>query len=592
MADLAKYVVALEAQTAKYEAQLNRANKKLASFDKRQRKTLDTIRAGFAALGGLAAVRGLSRFVKSSIDAADRANKFSQQVGVSTETITGLELAAKLAGVTMRDVEVGMRRFGRAISDANAGLSTQLRAFKDLDVAFANSDGSMRSVDDALRDVADRFAVMEDGARKVARAQELFGRSGSLLIPMLNKGADGINEVIKVSRDLNLVWTQEAAAAAEDFNDRLALLGAVVQGAGNALAKEMLPGLNSTTAALIIFNEEGAKAATVGGLLASSIKGLTSVFISAQAGISALGERIGAYSAALSFLLKGDVDSATAVAREFGAKYSEIEERLQKSMDALFADPGSDADKAAQDVLARLQAVVSAMDDIKAGSLGSAASQIFEGEGAAAAENEGRIAANAYAKAFTADNTLSDAYAAALQKGNDQSAVDLANQYAAALSDTSVAENVAKSKDAFVDLFGDNMVQAANNGFDSILQSWARTLQQMLAKAAASKIFDLLSASSGGGGFFGSVVKAFGGARADGGPVSSGKSYLVGEQGPELFMPSSSGHIVPNGGGGGLTINVDAPNSDVGMIPRIEAAVARAVAISEQKRIEAKRRGA
>lgn len=45
--------------------------------------------------------------------------------------------------------------------------------------------------------------------------------------------------------------------------------------------------------------------------------------------------------------------------------------------------------------------------------------------------------------------------------------------------------------------------------------------------------------------------------RAEGGPVNSGKPYIVGEKGPELFVPSSSGNIVSNDkmGGGGVTIN-------------------------------------
>jgi len=49
----------------------------------------------------------------------------------------------------------------------------------------------------------------------------------------------------------------------------------------------------------------------------------------------------------------------------------------------------------------------------------------------------------------------------------------------------------------------------------------------------------------------------FTGARADGGPVSQGSSYLVGERGPELFVPNSSGSIIPNNQlqGGGITIN-------------------------------------
>jgi hypothetical protein len=56
-------------------------------------------------------------------------------------------------------------------------------------------------------------------------------------------------------------------------------------------------------------------------------------------------------------------------------------------------------------------------------------------------------------------------------------------------------------------------------------------------------------------GIVSSIWPAFGGAKASGGPVMGGTSYLVGERGPEMFVPSSSGNIVP-GGGGNVTINV------------------------------------
>ena len=49
------------------------------------------------------------------------------------------------------------------------------------------------------------------------------------------------------------------------------------------------------------------------------------------------------------------------------------------------------------------------------------------------------------------------------------------------------------------------------------------------------------------GSLAGSLGNAIGGALASGGPVAAGESYLVGEQGPELFTPSSSGAIMPNG---------------------------------------------
>jgi hypothetical protein len=56
----------------------------------------------------------------------------------------------------------------------------------------------------------------------------------------------------------------------------------------------------------------------------------------------------------------------------------------------------------------------------------------------------------------------------------------------------------------------------------------------------------------------GAIGGMFGGGRAAGGPVSAGTTYLVGEKGPELFTPSGSGTIIPNGslGGSSNVINI------------------------------------
>jgi tape measure domain-containing protein len=69
------------------------------------------------------------------------------------------------------------------------------------------------------------------------------------------------------------------------------------------------------------------------------------------------------------------------------------------------------------------------------------------------------------------------------------------------------------------------------------------------------------------GGLPGGLGKFFSGERANGGSVMSGKSYLVGERGPELFTPSKSGMIMPNnslsGGSTNIVVNVDATGSSV-----------------------------
>ena len=56
--------------------------------------------------------------------------------------------------------------------------------------------------------------------------------------------------------------------------------------------------------------------------------------------------------------------------------------------------------------------------------------------------------------------------------------------------------------------------------------------------------------------------RRFAGGRASGGPVSGGSSYLVGERGPEIFTPSSSGMITPNSAIGGNTITVNVQGAD------------------------------
>jgi len=67
----------------------------------------------------------------------------------------------------------------------------------------------------------------------------------------------------------------------------------------------------------------------------------------------------------------------------------------------------------------------------------------------------------------------------------------------------------------------------------------------------------------GGKGLLGTL---FGGLLATGGPAKAGKSYIVGEQGPELFTPSTSGMVTPNnaiGGSTNIVVNVDASGSNV-----------------------------
>ena len=97
--------------------------------------------------------------------------------------------------------------------------------------------------------------------------------------------------------------------------------------------------------------------------------------------------------------------------------------------------------------------------------------------------------------------------------------------------------------------------------------SAGRAFEQLGMRLIRSGITNFITgqATANPGGFFGTIAGLFGGFRAEGGPVSSGRSYVVGERGPELFTPGASGMITPNhamrggmGGGGTVTVFVQA----------------------------------
>lgn len=102
--------------------------------------------------------------------------------------------------------------------------------------------------------------------------------------------------------------------------------------------------------------------------------------------------------------------------------------------------------------------------------------------------------------------------------------------------------------------------------FENLKDTALSTLHQIAAEIIRSGISSIFGGGSGssGGGIGGVILNTVGslfGARADGGPVSEGVPYLVGERGPELFLPGVSGAIVPNHqmgqfGGGSRSTNI------------------------------------
>jgi TP901 family phage tail tape measure protein len=118
---------------------------------------------------------------------------------------------------------------------------------------------------------------------------------------------------------------------------------------------------------------------------------------------------------------------------------------------------------------------------------------------------------------------------------------------------------------------------------DMFLDMAAQIIAKMIQMAILNTIVGLLPGAGGAGGFTAGPLAAVGDVvqdlistlarfelrrfKANGGPVSSGQTYMVGERGPELFVPGRSGTIVANdkmgGGSTNVIVNVDAKGSSV-----------------------------
>lgn len=120
-------------------------------------------------------------------------------------------------------------------------------------------------------------------------------------------------------------------------------------------------------------------------------------------------------------------------------------------------------------------------------------------------------------------------------------------------------------------------IRTGKLGFEDLKRTALSVLSTIAASAVRSGVHSILSS-------IGDAVAAPGlPGRATGGPVSPGRAYLVGERGPEVFVPSAAGQVVARTAGGArdvrVTVNVNAPAGADGAqaLVRSSRQVARAV---------------
>ncbi|MBH1998608.1 MAG: tail tape measure protein [Sphingomonadaceae bacterium] len=130
-------------------------------------------------------------------------------------------------------------------------------------------------------------------------------------------------------------------------------------------------------------------------------------------------------------------------------------------------------------------------------------------------------------------------------------------------------------------------VRTGKFGFEDLRRIALSVLDEIAGSALRSAIGGLNGGGSGGGGLVNLGASLLTSAlglpgRATGGPVAPGRAYMVGERGPEMFVPTSSGQVVAQGGGArdvrvSIAVNGRGGESEPRLLARSARQVARAV---------------
>jgi hypothetical protein len=538
-------------------------------------RTLSAIHAGVAGLAGGAMIMA----ARNALNYASAINDASENTGLATESLQELRYAFQLGGT---DAET----FDKAMNKLNVTIAKSPDTLKKLGIAYKDANGNILSTEDVLKNIADKMQKTESPAQRAAIAMSTMGKSAASMVGVLSQGAAAIDETRRKAQELGIVLSDETIRKADVAGDKFETLGQIIKVkfyagllvAADALAKflELLDRLEDKEA---VANWNNFQEKWLG--------------------------------------MKPDTRRPAPKAK-VTYEDSDLDFGGPKGFD--YAKETTDAQRHAQqlkDMVANYKDMVMASSELKNAmtieeELARHKIDLTTKQGRAwrdAREEELRM--------MTVQETVKKLYEDSrdpLQEYNDQ--IALLNQY---LKDGYIdqelyaqgvkraTENLDDANASMTDMRGaarelgstfKDEIQDMIFASDDLMGSLRSLGQQLVSIIAKRAIFDQVgNAASGlfsaGLSSAGSWLSSFGGFRAGGGPVSPNKSYVVGENGPEMFTPNASGSITPNGMSGSVTNNyIDARGTDPAVIAQLRGILTQlAPGAIENRILNAQNRG-
>jgi len=446
-------------------------------------------------VAGGAIVGGFVASAKAAGDYGGQIFDATRKTGMSAESLTALKFAAEQSGVGFDMLQGAIARQARTANEAATGNKTAQEAYARLGISVTDASGKMKDGNTLLLETADALKGIENPTQRSALAMEIFGRSGSQMLPMLMEGSAGIADLEAKAKSLGLTMTDEMAKAADDAGDRMEAAQASIGMAWKNIGATVLP---------VVADVADKIAVVVGNVSrwAQDNPGLAKSLGTVALGVGAVMSAVGPLLIALPALKSGfellqlvkTAGNVNALAGALGGGKGLL--GVVQSAPGLLKTAGS---------------AVSGFGTQLAG-LAAAGGPILIVIAALAALG---------VELYFLKKKWDEAAAAGKQAGdNFKQAMAAEDAYAAK---TGTQAEVARQREE-----RENARVTLSDRFWGAVTGGGRTGKDIARERA----------------WMGQAIPVAG-KRAAGGPVSAGKPYLVGEDGPEYFTPKASGQIIP-----------------------------------------------
>lgn len=237
---------------AKARIELTAKDKTKAAFQSAQR-SMNGFRSAAIGLGSVLTAGLFARATTSALDFADGIDKAAQAAGVSAEFLQEFRFAGEQVGVTVNQVDEGLRRFTRRMGEfANSGGGPAAKAFEQFNVQVRDSNGEVRSAEDVLGDFISALEDVDSAAQRGAVAAQIFGDdAGPKLRLLLDQGVTGIERLKQEANDIGAVLSDEVIANSVEAKDELAKLSNVLSVQFATALSELSPLLTSAASKFV-----------------------------------------------------------------------------------------------------------------------------------------------------------------------------------------------------------------------------------------------------------------------------------------------------------------------------------------------------